>query len=152
MLSLIDLKIFVENHIAEREYLENFFIVASDDELVRAYKDTVNANLLCSFIVIIPSHDVNLQDEDNRKMLNNLYFMVIKKTDSKASENDRFNIFAHTQQEIKALLIKMVDLHHQYTDNCLFKELDLNGIRINPVQDYAGANGFEIEFSTNTEF
>lgn len=152
MLAVNELKAFADTHISERLNLENNFMVASDDELSKLYKDTVNEGNNCTLVVLVPNFDSNISDEDNRKLRNNLIFMVVKKTDQSAGVVHRIERFQICQEEIKALLIKIVDLHHNFGENCLFKKIDLNSIRIDPVQDYLGANGFSLEFSTFTEF
>ena len=42
MISIAELKQFTEQHVADRPNIENYFMVASDDELAKLYKDVVN--------------------------------------------------------------------------------------------------------------
>ncbi|MEX0275704.1 MAG: hypothetical protein AB3N16_15135 [Flavobacteriaceae bacterium] len=149
---LHELEEFTQQHQNSRIDLENNFIVASDDELAKEYKDVVNDGDSCTLVSVIPTHDADIGDEDNRRLQNNLYFMVIKKTDGKAGPEKRLEIFKKCQIEIKALLVKIVGLHENFSEDCVFRNIDLNSFRIDPVQDYLGANGFQIEFSTRTLF
>lgn len=151
MLSVSELQTFSEAHVAARPNLENYFMVASDDELAGLYRDITNEGEACTLVVVMPTFDGNIPDEDNRRLRNNLYFMVVKKTDKKAGHDARVEIFKKTQEEIKQLLIKVLDLHFNFGTNCLFRDIDLSSIRIDPVQDYVGSNGFQIEFSTLTK-
>ncbi|UOB16575.1 hypothetical protein [Abyssalbus ytuae] len=145
-----DLQSFANLHVSERTNLENNFMVASDDELTKLYKDTVNDGNNCTLVTVIPTADANILDEDNRRFRNNLIFMIIKKTDAKAGSDHRIDVFQLCQEEILALTNKIIDLHHNFNQNCLFRDIDLNSIRIDPVQDYLGANGFALEFSVYT--
>lgn len=150
MIRIKELNDFAKIFVAERPNLENYFVVASDDELVKLYKDTVNDRDDCSLVVVVPNYDSEVVDEDNRRMRNNLYFMVVKKTDAKAGHEEKIDIFGITQEEIRALLIKVIDLHHNFQGSCLFRDIDLNSFQIDPVQDYIGANGYQIEFTTKS--
>ena len=151
MISIQELQDFTIAHVAERAKLENYFMVASDDELARLYKDTPNPGDQCTLVVIIPSHDSDFMDEDNLKMNNNLSFMIIKKTDTKAGNDEKIRMFGITQVEIKALLLKILSLYQKLGDNCVFRDMELDSIQIDPVQDYIGANGYGMDFVNRTE-
>ena len=152
MITVQQLQDFAEAHVAERPNIENYFLVASDDKLAKLYKDTVNTGDSCSLVVLLPSHDPEIPDENNRRLSNRLFFMAIKKTDRKAGQKELLNAFKITQEEIKQLLIKLLELRDDPEGNCMFRRLDLDSIQIDPVADYVGSNGYEIGLDTLTEF
>ena len=153
MLLLPNLIAFAETHVAERPNLEpNAIVTAEHDEAGKLYKDVVNAGSLCTLFVLIPSHDGNAEDEDNTQLKNNLSFIIMKKTDAKAGQQEKLNNFALCQLEILALAQKIKGLVANFGVNCIFKDIDLNTIQINPLPNYLGANGYSMDFSTETNF
>ena len=150
MISIAELKQFTEQHVADRPNIENYFMVASDDELAKLYKDVVNDRDECTMVVLVPSHDSNIPDEDDIKTDNNLTFMIIKKTDGKAGHDEKIRVFGITQEEIKQLLLKIIGLYQNFGTDCAVRNMDLNSIKIDPVQDYVGSNGYGIDFTTTT--
>lgn len=152
MLLLEDLDAFAAEFTGERPNMENYFMVASEDKLAKQYGDVVNNADLCSFVVVIPSHDANILDEDNRRFRDNLFFVVLKKTDQTQGNKEELRIFDICQKEILALVQKMVDLHHNFGENCIFRDIDLNSIRVDALQDYLGANGYQLELTIKTRF
>lgn len=152
MLLLEDLDSFAAEFTGERPNMENYFMVASEDKLAKQYGDVVNNADLCSFVVVIPSHDANILDEDNRRFRDNLFFVVLKKTDQTQGNKEELRVFDICQKEILALVKKMVDLHQNFGENCIFRDIDLNSIRVDALQDYLGANGYQLELTIKTRF
>lgn len=150
MILLTDLIAFTEEWQAERGNVESYYIVASDDKLAKRFTDAVHANNDYSLVVLIPIHLADIPDEDNRRMDNLLTFMFIKKTDSKAGPKEERQIFINMQLEAKAFIIKVLDLYRNFGDNCIFSDMDLNSIRVDPVQDYLGSNGYAVDFTNKT--
>lgn len=151
MLLLNDLITFSEAFKTERPNLEASLVVAADDEVAKLIKDLSNADNSCTLITLIPSHDSQIKDEDNRKMQNNLTFMIVKKTDSKGGNSNRNTNFATTQIEILALLNKILSLNQSFNTNCLFNDIDLTNTPITPINDYFGQNGYMLDITTNTK-
>lgn len=151
MLALQDLEDFASQHIADRPNLENFFMVAQEDEYVNYMQDVVNPNDMMTLVVVLPTFDSRISDEDDRKMGNNLYFMIVKKTDNKAGYDEKIEIFKKTQTEMNELLKKITELAYSDQNNCLFREIELPTLRIDPVTNYHGTNGWEMEFVTETK-
>ena len=152
MLLLNDLIAFSEAHKTERANIEASITVAADDEVAKLIPDISNAGDKCTLITIIPSHDADIPDEDNRKTRNNLMFMIVKKTDSKGGNTMRNANFAICQAEIKALFTKIVDLHQNFDDNCIFNDIDLSTMQVTPINDYFGQNGYMLDVVTRTKF
>lgn len=151
MLLLGDLEKFAKDHVAERPLLEGLFIISEESEYAKFIKDVGNHGDLMSLVVVLPTYDSRLEDEDSRDMGNNLYFMIVKNTDKTAGHEAKFEIFKKTQLEIKALLVKIIELHKNFGENCLFRNIDLQTFRVDPVANYHGTNGWELEFSTETK-
>lgn len=150
MLLIPDLKTFAAEFMAERPNIENYELVSSDDEFGQLYKDVINTGNNCTMVVLIPTHSPNIKSEDNAKMKNNLTFMIVKKTDSKAGNAAQNDVFALCQLEVLALVKKIIALHHNFGINCIFRDIDLNSPNIVPVRDYFKANGYMLDISTNT--
>lgn len=152
MLQLDDLDAFAAEFTGERPNLENYFMVASEDKLAKLYGDTVNKGDLCTMVVVIPSHDANIPDEDNRRFRDNLFFVFLKKTDQTAGNKEELRVFGLCQAEALAMVRKIIDLHQNFGENCIFRDIDLNSVRVDPLQDYLSANGYQLEFATKTKF
>ncbi|WP_422105591.1 hypothetical protein [Winogradskyella sp.] len=152
MLALNDLVAFAEAHVISRVNLEKQITVAEDDEVSKLIMDLSNANNLCTLIVVVPSHDANLPDEDTRQMSNNLMFFVVKKYDSKAGNQKKLDNFNTCQLEVNALLNKILDLKGNGENNCLFSDVDLGSMPITPVSNYFNQNGYLLQLSTRTDF
>lgn len=152
MLLLHDLNAFAEAHVLERQNLEGKIVTAEHDEASKLYKDVVNDQDNCTLFVLIPSHDDGSQDEDNAKMQNNLTFIVMKKADTKASNQTKIQQMAICQLEILALAKKIKSLVANFGDNCIFRDIQLNSIQITPLSNYLGANGYTLSFSNTTPF
>lgn len=153
MLTISDLKSFAESYVQERANLENHFIIANDSEYSSYMRDVINDGNLMSLVILLPTFDSRIIDEDNRKIGNNLYFMIVKKTDSKAGYDEKIKIFERTQLEMMALNIRILNLHRNW-ETCeyqFFKEIELQSLRIDPVNNYHSTNGWEMEFSTLTQ-
>lgn len=152
MLAVTDLIAFANAHVTERPNLETQITVAEDDEVAKLVKDLPNANNLCTLIVVVPSHDAVLPDEDTRQTNNNLLFFVVKKYDSKAGNQDKLNNFSLCQVEIQALLNKILDLKGTFEANCIFSNINLESATITPVSNYYNQNGYLLQLSTKTDF
>ena len=152
MLLLSDLISFSDSYVASRPNLENRIVVASDDEVSKLYKDIANAGDTCTLIVVIPSHDSEVLDEDIKRLKNNLTFLVVKKTDSRAGNDEKIANFIIAQTEILELLKTLVGLAQNFGENCTFRDLDTTNMPITPVQDYFGANGYMLDAATRTKF
>lgn len=152
MLTIDQLEKFAANCVTELENLQDYTLVASDDEISKEIKQMVHPKDNCTLVAVLPDHDVSIPNEDNRKMRNNLILMVIKKTDNKAGKDTRIHNFKIAQSIILKITKKIVQLHHNSGLDCIFKEIDLNSITINPIQNYHQTNGYSIEFTTKTTF
>lgn len=150
MLMLEELEQFANAHVSERPLLEKLFVISEESEYAKFLKDIGNHGDLMSLVLVLPTYDSRMDDEDTRDMGNNLYFMVVKKTDNSAGHDSKVEIFKKTQLELKALLEKIVDLHKNFGNNCLFRNIDLQTFRVDSVANYHGTNGWELEFSTET--
>ena len=152
MLLLPDLISFSNAFVSLRTNIENNITVASEDEAVAQYKEVINAGNNCTMLTLIPTHDANAEDEDNAEMRNNLTFYILKKTDSKSGYQQKLDNFALTQIEILELSKYIKSLVQNFGVNCLFKDIDLSTIQITPINNYLGANGYVIDFTTETKF
>ncbi|MFI1770988.1 hypothetical protein [Thalassobellus citreus] len=152
MLLLTDFRAFADAFVNERPNLENNITVAEHDDAVNEYKDIVNAGNTCTLITLVPSHDDDSNNEDNAKMKNNLSFYILKKTDTKASNDTKLDNFAICQLEILALAKKIKALISNPEGNCMFKNIELNSIQITPMPNYLGGNGYVMDFYTKTAF
>lgn len=150
MLLLEDLEAFAESHVAERPLLEKLFIVSEESEYAKFVKDVGNHGDLMSLVLVLPTYDSRMEDEDSREVGNNLYFMIVKNTDNSAGHDFKVQVFKKTQSEMKVLWEKIVALHRNFGQDCLFKQIDLRTFRMDPVSNYHGTNGWELEFSTET--
>ncbi|UOY07709.1 hypothetical protein L0P88_03960 [Muricauda sp. SCSIO 64092] len=151
MLLLEDLITFADAHVSERQDLEKLFVLGEETEYAKEVKDVGNHGNLMSLVLVLPTYDSRMEDEDSREIGNNLYFMVVKNTDVRGKQEMKIEIFKKTQVEIRALAQKIVALHRNSGVNCLFKHIDLNSIRLDPVVNYHGTNGWELEFTTETQ-
>lgn len=150
MLLLEDLEAFAADFMAERPNIENHFVVASEDKLARKYRNIRNAGDNCTMAVVIPSHDGDIPDEDNRRFRDNLFFVFLKKTNQK-NGND-ISSFKVCQKECLAMVKKVLDLHENFGDNCIFRFVDLSSFKVDPLEDYLGGDGYQIEYSMRTNF
>lgn len=150
MLRINELKAFAKQCVDDINNLLDYHLVGSEDELSKRIRDIAHLDDTCSLVVILPTYNGSFGDEDNRKMRNNLLFMVIKKTDSGGGTAERIQVFTITQEIIIQLIKKIAALHYNNSLNCVFKDIDLNSIQVDPVQDYFETNGYGLEFSTKT--
>lgn len=152
MLLINDLREFADAFTAERPNIENNIVTAEHDEANKLYKDVVNSGTTCTLFVLLPSHDDTSEDEDNAKMQNNLTFIIMKKTDAKAGNPEKLDNFGLCQIEILQLVKKIKGLVANFGENCLFKDIKLNTIQIDPLSNYLGANGYTLSFSNETTY
>lgn len=151
MLPINDLINFAETHKDARANLEEKIVVASDDEVASLIQDLSNSGNLCTLITVVPSHDPTLPDEDTRQAMDRLLFFVVKKHDTTSGNTSKLNNFAICQDEIKALLNKILDYKDNPIGNCLFADVDYSSISITPVSNYFNQNGYLLQLSTRTD-
>ena len=163
MLLLKDLREFAEQHVKQRPNLEIVLVLGEETEYSKNVRDVGNHDELMTLVLVMPTYDSRISDEDNAEFGNNLYFMVVKNTDAR-DQSHKIEIFQKTQIEILALLRIMINLHKMnsmdidskpellpYKDHvCLFNDIDLNSFRVDSVNNYHGTNGWEVEFTTET--
>lgn len=152
MLLLSDLRNFANAFTAERQNIENNIVTAEHDEASKLYKDVVNAGDLCTLFVLIPSHDDNSETEDAGRMKNNLTFIIMKKADTTAGNEKKLEHMALCQLEILALAQKIKTLKANFGTDCLFNDIDLSTLQIDPLSSYLGANGYTLSFATQTKY
>lgn len=152
MLLLSELRSFNETWAATRPNIENEFTVASDDEAGKLYKDTANASDACTLICVVPSHDPVASSVDEAKFNNLLTYMFVKKTDSRASNNDKLDVYEKCQLEVLAFVSHIKALIEDFNADCLFKDIDLNSIKITPINNYFNGVGYMMDLTTKTQF
>jgi|GEM_PF-6099691 len=78
--------------------------------------------------------------------------MLLKQFHNRAGNEHREEIFEIVQAVIQEMVNKIINLYHNDGLDCAFREIDLNSIQIDPVQDYYQTNGYSLAFTTITKF
>lgn len=151
MLALNDLIQFSEAYKDANSNIEANLVVADDSEVSKMITNLFNDANNCTLITVVPSHDSEVRDEDTRQMRNNLIFMIVKKTDHSAGNPMRLSNLALCQTEIQKLHNHILDIKDDFSNNCLFKNLDYTNMPITPISDYFGQVGYMLEVFTRTD-
>jgi len=153
MLLLSHLENFVTQCQQDSLNLENSFLVATDDQFGKLYHEVVNANDNCTLLCTVPSHDADVDDEDTTEFKNNILFMVLKKRDDGEGMPEKIRKFGICQTEVFAIAQKLKEMYSSFNKNdCVFRNIDLNSIKITPIDHYFNALGYMLTFTNNTKF
>ncbi len=150
MILLSELEGFAQECVDTIGRLVDFKLVSTDDEANKFMKDVHGRNDQCVLIVVVPSHDPDIENEDNIKFDNNMIFMVQHKTDSKGGADARNHSFRITQPVVKTVFDKVLSLYLNMGDNCVFRGLKLQSFQIDPHPDYFQSNGYILQFVNQT--
>lgn len=130
----------------------NYFdMVVDDRELSEILKERVQEDNTY-LISVMP--DFNMKgDEDQARWENVLQFFILDKTDYSEHDRDSYrNIFVQTQAKALAFVYKLLEDKTNITGSfCGFlSRLDENSIRVYPVKNKDGCNGWSVEMNLDT--
>lgn len=103
-------------------------------------------------IAVMPEFNMK-GDEDRAKWENLLQFFILDKTDYSENDHDEYiDIFVQTQAKAQALVNKLVgDKANHNGMFCSFLSwLDENSIRVYPVWNMNGCNGWSVEINLDS--
>lgn len=133
--------------IAEIGYHE---ILTDDSELSTIIKQIVTEDTNVTLLGILPSINGYAPDEDNLSFNNKMIFFCIKKTDRKAGTDAYIQIFEDCQTALNNLIVKFVNDQVNGDGRCDVGEFNFNAIKIDPVRNLFGSNGWVLEIDLNT--
>lgn len=150
MLKPSELKTYLtacQSEIAEIGFTE---ILTDDSELSAIIRDIVTEDTNVTLLGILPSIFANAPDEDNLSFSNKMIFFCIKKTDRKAGEDAYIQIFEDCQIAMNNLIDKFLNDQVFGAGRCDIGEFDFNSIKIDPVRNLFGSNGWVMEIDLGT--
>lgn len=103
-------------------------------------------------IAVMPEFNMK-GDEDRAKWENILQFFILDKTDYSENDHDEYiDIFVQTQAKAQAFVNKLVDdkANHNGMFCSFLSWLDENSIRVYPVWNMNGCNGWAVEINLDS--
>lgn len=99
-------------------------------------------------VTVIPSHSSQATDPDNIRWNSPLLFFILKKINRKVNTPDDIFDYYHELQEVTKRFIDWMK-DQKFTDQyCgLLKDLQEDGIQIEPEYNYFGCDGYSISFN-----
>lgn len=150
MTDLNQLKNYLGHLVANIEDLKTPFVVFDDKQLPRLLKDLKESENLI-VMGIMPSYITDATSSDDAVSRDLMSFLVLKKADRDIKHSEfllNMQRCLIAAKEVRKLIIS--DMQN-YQDGCSFLTmLNVHTIKIDPIIELAGTDGYEIHFNTIT--
>ena len=147
MLLISDLELFADEFKTAIPEITKVQLVGDDSHLAKFTGELKHSDNEVVLLPIIPSHDLSAKDEDNVKVGDNLYFLVLQKYDSKAGYQHEIDVLKATQAVAKKFIERLVGLSNGELNTCIDYDVDINSMRIDPVINQSQTHGYSISFT-----
>ncbi len=150
MLKLSDFRAYValcEQSFAEITKSE----VVMDDSQINAFLSDIKESDGHVLVGIIPKHNP-FGNVDNVQSKDTMSFLILKKVDrSDVTHNEFLNTIEAAQDLTRVLIEKMLLDNLNGGNDCnIMMKLSVNSIDINPIWGLSGCDGYEIDFSLDS--
>jgi len=147
MLTITDLELFAEEFKTAIPEITKVQLVGDDSHLSKFTKELKHSDNEVALLPIIPSHDLSAKDEDNVKVSDHLYFLVLQKYDSSAGYESEIDVLKTTQAVAKKFIERLVGLSNGSLNTCIDFDVDINSMRLDPVLNQSQTHGYSISFT-----
>lgn len=152
MLKISDLQAFLAEAQQTIPDITETILVASEERYAKFSRDVSHTDNQVFLIALVPSARVGTREEDNVRFGNNLSFMIIRKMDTTASEEEYVNTFAIAQAGILELFKMIHEKTQNFETDCVFKYFDLDTTTIVPVDNFHQTNGYDLSIRLRTNY
>ncbi|NQY30914.1 MAG: hypothetical protein HRT69_15780 [Flavobacteriaceae bacterium] len=147
MLLIPELQLFANEFQTAIPEIKRVQLVGDDSHLSKFTGEMKHSDNEVVLLPVIPSHNLSAKDEDNAKMGDNLWFLILKKYDSKGGYQHEIDTLAVTQVVAKKFVDRLKGLSDGSIKTCIDFEIDLNSVRVDPELNQSQTHGYSISFT-----
>lgn len=124
--------------------IDNIFAVVSDDDVANYAREIGEAEI--NLIGVLPSFTMNGRDEDALRHNNRMLLFVVIKQALREGESGFLSLFDTSGAVTIKILSQLKVFKTQFPQDCLYKDINLTGIVVDPVREYHNMSGYMIDF------
>lgn len=147
MLTITELEQFANEFKAAIPEITQVQLVGDESHLSKFTGSLKHSDNEVVLLPVIPSHDINAKDEDNVIGIDNLWFLILKKYDSKAGYEHTIDVIKQTQLVTSKIIERLKGLANGSLGTCIDFKLDLNSLRVDPELSISQTHGYSIYFT-----